>query len=129
MDLLVMPRSLDIKNNCDFFHENLCQIVPQETITIFGFDNDLYYSEVKAKIIHVLSYLTKTNLLILDLTGVTEISLDAGAKFLSPIIHRRIKIVAIASYHLHKKIKRFGIEVFSTKEEYQEYLNDIKKIA
>ena len=130
-----MPRALDIKNEYDFSYETLCSICPQETVTICGFDDSMVYSDAKAKIIKLLCQLKQPNLLILDLTDITEISMDfdKSATFLGPTCPKNrptdINIIAIAPSNLHKKIKKFGIDAFSTLEEYESNIRNFKKIA
>ena len=120
---MVMPIELNIKNKEDFLEKNLRTIMCFETVAIHGFDKNVYYSEIKVKILSVIEYLDHTNLLILDFSSLEEISFANSVKVFGPLVKKDLKIVAIAQEKLHRLIKRFGITVFSTLEEYQRNIN------
>ena len=113
-DLLV----LNINKESDF-NKNI-SVSPEDTVVLTGFEKEAFYSFIKEKICKILSYLSFSNILILDMRNVETVSFDESARIFGALIRKKIPIKVVASEKLHRLIKRFGVEVF-TPEEFKDF--------
>lgn len=96
---------------CNHFHDILRKINDEDIVRIVGIDEEHSYSSVKLIVRTVISYLKKTNILIIDISQIKCLNIDETAKLIGFPEEDRNKITlkVIAHPQFHKKILRFGI--------------------
>lgn len=96
---------------CNYFHDILREINDNDIVKIVGINETHSYCSVKLIVKTVISYLKKSNILIIDISQVKSLNIDETAKLIGfPEADRnKITLKVIAHPRLHKKILRFGI--------------------